>query len=147
MCMDTDLSIGIQHGTILPHALTDPIHRQSTARVGHVHTVCTVGLHQLRLLGQLRGLGEVRHHEETGHIHAELARSADVLSCDVSLRAVSGDTHRGDAERECVLEFGDRTDTGQQQRGELGAMNHRRRSLDPFPVGIAPRPVGKAVSG
>src|SRR5258707_9261122 len=102
MCMDTDLSIGIQHGTIPPHALADPVHRQSTARVGHVHTVCAVGLHQLRLLGQLGGLGEVRHHEETGYIHAELARSADVLSCDVGLSAMGGDTYRGNAELVCV---------------------------------------------
>jgi len=47
--------------------------------------VGAVRRHQRGLLRQSAGLGEVAHHDEPGHVHAELAGQCDVLRGHVRL--------------------------------------------------------------
>ena len=60
-------------------------------RVHDVDRVGPIGLHELRLLHQLRGLLHVRHHQEAGDVHADVPGQADVLGGDVGLGGVGGD--------------------------------------------------------
>lgn len=87
--------------------------------------------------GELGCGGHVAHHEEAGHVHAELTGFADVLGGDVGFGAMSGHPHRPHAQLVGVFEFGDGADTGQQQGGQPGVGEVGGGGFDPFPVGVA----------
>ena len=125
--VDADLGAGVEHVAVGADPVADAVHGQAAAGVGDVDAVRAVGLHQLGLLGELRGRGHVAHHQEAGDVHAEVAGGGDVLGGDVGLGAVGGDPHRADAEVVGALEVVDGADAGQQQRGEPGVRDGRRR--------------------
>ena len=84
----------LQHVAVGADAVSHVAHRQPSAGVGDIDAVRAVALHQLGLRGERVGLDHVAHHQEAGHVHAQVAGGGDVLRGDVRLGAVGGDAHR-----------------------------------------------------
>ena len=76
-----------QRGDLRPHLVGD----HGPGGVHHVDGVGSVGLHELRLLDELLRALHVGHHQEAGHVHADVLRQPDVLGGDVGLGGVGGD--------------------------------------------------------
>ncbi len=95
-----------------------------------------VGFHQLRLRGELLRRTHVAHHQEAGHVHAEIARIFDVLLRNIRLGAVSRDANRAHAEIERMTQVMNGADARQQQRRELRVLDDFGDGFDPFPIGV-----------
>ncbi len=106
-----------------------------------------VAFHQLGLRGELLGRTHVAHHQEAGHVHAEVARVFDVLLRNIRLGAVSRDAHRAHAEVEGMAQVLNGADAGQQQRRELGVLDDFGDGFDPFPIGVLAEAVVEGRAG
>ncbi|MNY55986.1 hypothetical protein D3C86_1920150 [compost metagenome] len=84
------------------------------------------------------------HHQETHGVHAQRARVFDVLSGHVGFGAVGGHAHGASAGVVSGLEVMNRSDTGQQQYGDLGIFNHIGGRFDPFQIGVCAKAVVEA---
>lgn len=147
MGVDADLGLRVEHVPVGADPVADAVHGEPTAGVGDVDAVRAVGLHHPGLLGEGPRGRHVGHHQEAGHVHAQLACGGDVLGRHVRLRAVRGDAHRADPEGVGALELGDGADAGQQERGEDGVLDGVRGGFDPLPVGVAAGAVVEAAAG
>ena len=130
MGVDAELGLGLEPVAEGGEPVGDLAHEQRAARIGDVDALRAAGLHQPRLFDQLRRRDHVRHHQEPGHVHADLAGVFDVLPGDVGLGAVGGDPHRPRAGLVCIPEVVDGADAGDQQRRQPGVLDDVGRRLD-----------------
>ncbi|MCY1432048.1 hypothetical protein D9M71_480330 [compost metagenome] len=105
-------------------------------RVGDVHAVGAVALHQLALLGQPFGAVHVRHHQEADGVHLQLAGDADVLLGNVRLGAVGGHADGVHAQVAGHAQVVDGADARQQQGGDLGLLHQRDHRRQVFLVAV-----------
>ena len=141
MGMHAGLGCRVEHVLEGLEALGNVPHVHRPARVHHVDALCTVAFHQLALRGESGGGLHVAHHEETDGVHTQRTGVFDVLAGYVGFGTVGGDAH--DA-RACVvgsLEVVHGADPWQQKRGNAGALDHRRRRIDPLKIGVCAKAV------
>jgi hypothetical protein len=79
VAVEADLGFGLEHGAQGADAGLHVVRQHVAGRVGHVHRVGAVALHQLALPGDAGRVVEVGHHQEAGGVHAQLAGKGDVL--------------------------------------------------------------------
>ena len=84
------------------------------------------------------------HHEEAGHVHAEIAGDADMLLRNVGFGAVGRDANRTHTKVIGALQFLDGADAGQDQRGEDRLVQHFRYRFDPLPIGVGAEAIVEA---
>ena len=95
-------------------------------RIGEVHDVRAVALHELGLLEQLLRADHVRSHQEAHDLHAQRFGKADVLLGDVRLRAVGSNAHHLGAAVARSLQIRLRADPRDQQHGQLAVLQNGR---------------------
>src|SRR5579884_2753499 len=98
MGVDTKLGRWIEDIAVGAQAVAYRAHREVTTGISDVNAVRPVGLHELGLLGELRGGRHVAHHQKRRDVHPKLARGSDVLRGYIRLRAVGGNANRPDSE-------------------------------------------------
>ena len=138
------LRFRLQHPVIGLQARGIFVHVHRAAAVGDVDALRAVAFHQQRLLRERFGRRHVAHHQEARDVHAKVAGGLDMLFRDVRLGAMGSDAHRFHAHFAGVLQIVDRTDAGQQQRGEHAVFEHFGDCADPVPVGIGAEAIVEA---
>ncbi len=78
----------------------------------------------------------MRHHQVAVHVHAELARQADVLDRDVGLGAVSRDPDQVGAELGCSPELALGADSRLERDGQPGPLDRAPGRGQQFFVGM-----------
>ena len=151
MGVDPGLRLGPEHVVEGAEALRHLVRKKGAAGIGHVDAVRAILLHQPGLARQRLGRIHVRHHQESGDIHAELARELDVLLRDVGLGAVGRDAHRPRARLVGLAQVVNRPDPGKQERGELRMLQGIGGGGDVVEVGflreaVIERHAGQAVA-
>ena len=123
------------------------VEQQGARGIGDIDAVRAVILHQLGLFGEALGLVHMGQHQQTGDIHAEIARDLDMLLGNIGFGAMGRDPHRTGPRLIGVLQVFHRADTGQQQDGEDGIIDNFGRRLDPFEIGLGAKAVIERSAG
>src|SRR5690606_2828568 len=90
VAVEADFGFRPQGSTHSADPRTDVMGQHVARRVGDIHAVGTIALHQPGLLGQTFGAVHVRHHQKAHGVHLQLAGQIDVLLGDIRLGAVGG---------------------------------------------------------
>ena len=142
--VDATLGLGLQHAVIGLGPRGDIVHVHRAAAVGDVDAMRAVAFHQLGLLGERLGRGDVAHHQRARDVHAQPACIFDVLARDIGLGAVRRHTDGPHAHLIGVLQIVDRADAGEQQRRQHAVFQYLGNRADPVPIGMRAKPVIEA---
>ncbi|MNZ77218.1 hypothetical protein D3C78_957470 [compost metagenome] len=136
VAVEADLGFRVEHFTQGADARLDVFRQHVAGRVGDVHGLRAVGLHQLALLGDAGRVVEVGHHQEARGVHAQLAGEGDVLRRGVRLGAVGGHVHAARAAVIGRLQFLHGAQARNQQHRDLGLLHLRSDGADVFLVAV-----------
>ncbi|MNV52750.1 hypothetical protein D3C71_1448590 [compost metagenome] len=138
------LGLGLQNILERAEPVAHILHAQGPAGVDHVAHGRAIAFHQLGLLGQALRRLHVAHHQKAHGFHAQMARIFDVLARDIGLGAVRGDAHHAHAGVVRGLEVMDGANARQQQRGDLGVLDHAGHGFYPLKIGMRAKAVVEA---
>lgn len=134
MGMHAALRIRPQNPVIRLEPVTIPIHVQRPAGIGHIDAMGAIRFHQPGLFGKGFRIAHVTHHQESGHVHPQLARETDMLLRNIGFGAMRGDSDRHHAQIESPVQVLHRPDSGQQQGRQAGLADRLACGGNPVPV-------------
>ena len=125
-------------------AITHILHPQSPAGVHDIADGCPIAFHQLGLLCQpLRSL-HMAHHQKAHGFHAQVPGILNMLARDIGLSAVSCHTHYTHTGIVGSFQIMNSANARQQQRCELGMLDHAGNRLNPFQIRMSTKAIVEA---
>ena len=146
VCVDAGFGLGLEHILEGTESLAHISHAQRTAGIDDIAAGGAIAFHQPGLLGQSVWRGHMAHHQKAHRFHAQMACVFDVLTRNISFRAMGRHTHNASPCLVGSLQVMNRANAWQQQCRNLGVLHDTGDRRYPFDVGMGAEPVVEAAA-